>query len=68
MASTELSKGKSRSTKRSGKSSGQERLKTVVRRLPANLPEEIFWQSVQNWVSEDTISWKVFYAGKLRKK
>ena len=26
---------------------GAERLKSVVRRLPPNLPEEIFWQSVQ---------------------
>jgi len=45
-----------------------ERLKTVVRRLPPNLPEEIFWQSVQPWVTEDTAVWKVFYPGKLRKK
>ncbi|KIM41523.1 hypothetical protein M413DRAFT_445507 [Hebeloma cylindrosporum] len=45
-----------------------ERLKTVVRRLPPNLPEEVFWQSVQPWVTEDTAVWKVFYPGKLRKK
>jgi regulator of nonsense transcripts 3 len=45
-----------------------ERLKTVVRRLPPNLPEEVFWQSVQPWVTEETSVWKVFYPGKLRKK
>ncbi|KAF8803356.1 hypothetical protein BYT27DRAFT_7051397, partial [Phlegmacium glaucopus] len=45
-----------------------ERLKTVVRRLPPNLPEEIFWQSVQPWVSEDTTVWKIYYPGKLRKR
>ncbi|KAI0032071.1 hypothetical protein K488DRAFT_32579, partial [Vararia minispora EC-137] len=45
-----------------------ERLKTVVRRLPPNLPEEIFWQSVQQWVSDETVTWRVFYPGKLRKK
>ncbi|KAJ7264440.1 Smg-4/UPF3 family-domain-containing protein [Mycena haematopus] len=45
-----------------------ERLKTVVRRLPPNLPEEIFWQSVQPWVTEETITWKAFYPGKLRKR
>jgi len=45
-----------------------ERLKTVVRRLPPNLPEEIFWQSVQPWVSEDTTVWKTYYPGKLRKR
>jgi len=45
-----------------------ERLKTVVRRLPPNLPEDIFWQSVQPWVTDETASWKVYYPGKLRKK
>ncbi|KAI0060013.1 hypothetical protein BV25DRAFT_1004676 [Artomyces pyxidatus] len=50
------------------KSSGSERLKTVVRRLPPNLPEEIFWQSVHPWVTEETVLWKSFYPGKLRKK
>ncbi|TFY75793.1 hypothetical protein EWM64_g8219 [Hericium alpestre] len=48
--------------------SGTERLKTVVRRLPPNLPEEIFWQSVQNWVTDETILWKAFFPGKQRKK
>jgi regulator of nonsense transcripts 3 len=33
-----------------------ERLKTVVRRLPPNLPEDIFWQSVQTWVTDDTVT------------
>jgi regulator of nonsense transcripts 3 len=45
-----------------------ERLKTVVRRLPPNLPADIFWQSVQAWVSDETVTWKVFYPGKLRKR
>ncbi|KAJ7079765.1 Smg-4/UPF3 family-domain-containing protein [Mycena belliarum] len=45
-----------------------ERLKTVVRRLPPNLPEPIFWQSVQSWVSDETVTWKAFYPGKLRKR
>ena len=47
---------------------GAERLKTVVRRLPPNLPEEVFWQSVQAWVTEDTVSWKAYYPGKFRTK
>lgn len=47
---------------------GTDRLKTVVRRLPPNLPEEIFWQSVQPWVTDDSITWKVYHAGKLRKR
>ncbi|KAJ7625291.1 Smg-4/UPF3 family-domain-containing protein [Mycena polygramma] len=45
-----------------------ERVKTVVRRLPPNLPEDVFWQSVQAWVSDETVTWKVFYPGKLRKR
>jgi regulator of nonsense transcripts 3 len=59
-----------RSEKRSthAKANPHERLKTVVRRLPPNLPEDIFWQSVQNWVSEETATWKVYHQGKLRKK
>jgi hypothetical protein len=42
-----------------------DRLKTVVRRLPPNLPEEVFWQSVQTWVTDEIVSWKVFYPGKV---
>ena len=45
-----------------------ERLKTVVRRLPPNLPEVVFWQSVQQWVSDETVTWKVFHPGKVKKK
>ena len=45
-----------------------ERLKTVVRRLPPNLPEEIFWNSVQAWVTDETAVWKIYCPGKLRKK
>ncbi|KAK0469006.1 Smg-4/UPF3 family-domain-containing protein [Desarmillaria tabescens] len=45
-----------------------ERLKTVVRRLPPNLPEEIFWQSVQTWVTDGTVIWKTYYPGKFRKR
>lgn len=47
---------------------GTERLKTVVRRLPPNLPEDIFWQSVQAWVTDDTVTWKSYHPGKLRTK
>ncbi|KAF9522235.1 Smg-4/UPF3 family-domain-containing protein [Crepidotus variabilis] len=45
-----------------------DRLKVVIRRLPPNLPEEIFWQSVQAWISDETTNWKAYYLGKLRKK
>ncbi|KAF9448098.1 hypothetical protein P691DRAFT_801340 [Macrolepiota fuliginosa MF-IS2] len=45
-----------------------ERLKIVVRRLPPNLPEDIFWQSVSNWVTDETITWKIYFPGKPRKR
>ncbi|KAJ8457766.1 hypothetical protein ONZ45_g18186 [Pleurotus djamor] len=45
-----------------------ERLKAVVRRLPPNLPEEIFWGSVQAWVAAGSVNWKIFYPGKASKR
>jgi regulator of nonsense transcripts 3 len=47
---------------------GSERLKTVVRRLPPNLPESVFWQSVEAWVTDHTVTWKTYYSGKFRKR
>ncbi|KAG8977930.1 hypothetical protein FRC05_000458 [Tulasnella sp. 425] len=58
-------KAKASRTKRSGPES---RLKVLVRRLPPNLPEAVFWDSVAPWVDAETTSWKVFHAGKLRPK
>ncbi|KAN0092725.1 Smg-4/UPF3 family domain containing protein [Tylopilus felleus] len=29
-------------------------------RLPPNLPEEIFWQSVQAWVTDEAVTWKSY--------
>lgn len=45
-----------------------ERLKIVVRRLPPNLPEDIFWQSVSSWVTDDTVAWKTYFPGKPKKR
>ncbi|KAF8843537.1 hypothetical protein BDN67DRAFT_978876 [Paxillus ammoniavirescens] len=61
-------KQKQRESKSQQPQNGAERLKTVVRRLPPNLPEEIFWQSVQAWVSDETVTWRVFCPGKTRKR
>jgi hypothetical protein len=43
------------------------KLKLVVRRLPPNLPEEIFWKSVEPWVNPETSGWKVYNQGKIAK-
>ena len=74
MSSAELPKEKkSKSKEKKPKGSGgggqksqTERLKTIVRRLPPNLPEEVFWQSVAKWVSEETVTWKTYYQGKFK--
>ncbi|TBU43702.1 Smg-4/UPF3 family-domain-containing protein [Dichomitus squalens] len=49
-----------------GQKSQTERLKTIVRRLPPNLPEDIFWQSVGKWVTDETVTWKAYYQGKFK--
>ena len=45
-----------------------DRLKVVARRLPPNLPEEVFWKSVEQWTSDDRVVWKAFYGGKAKKR
>ena len=75
-ASSSKSKGKDSKEQRepkkrersSLKAQSTERLKTVVRRLPPNLPEEVFWQSVQKWVSDETTTWREYWQGKFRKR
>ncbi|KAL7284648.1 hypothetical protein ACG7TL_001945 [Trametes sanguinea] len=62
-------KEKEKKSKSGGGGSGSqktERLKTVVRRLPPNLPEDIFWQSVAKWVTDETVTWRVYYPGKFK--
>ncbi|EJD05305.1 uncharacterized protein FOMMEDRAFT_165771 [Fomitiporia mediterranea MF3/22] len=63
-------RNKSRSEKKAQTTqpSRVDRLKAVVRRLPPNLPEDVFWQSVQPWVTDESVSWRTFYSGKVRKK
>ncbi|CUA75053.1 Regulator of nonsense transcripts UPF3 [Rhizoctonia solani] len=63
------SKPKSKSSRTKQSASGNTpRLKVVVRRLPPNLPENIFWQSVAQWVTDESSSWKLYVPGKLRTK
>ena len=66
--SPKKSKFKSAKEKKPQGKSQNERLKVVVRKLPPHLPEEIFWQTVSGWVSEETVFWKSFNAGKVRKR
>ena len=50
------------------KTVGSERLKTAVCRLPPNLPEQIFWWSVQTWATDESVILKESYPGKVKKK
>jgi regulator of nonsense transcripts 3 len=43
-------------------------LKVVVRRLPADLPADVFWASVARWAPPERVAWRAFYPGKARKR
>lgn len=45
-------------------SSAAPRLKLVIRRLPPNLPEELFWKAVVPWVTDATCTWKRYVRGR----
>jgi regulator of nonsense transcripts 3 len=57
-------KDKKKPRKRSSKKA-LPKTKVVVRRLPPNIPEEIFFNSVKAWVNESTTGWQLFVPGKL---
>lgn len=38
---------------------GDSRNKVVVRRCPPELPEAVFWQSVEPWIKDDAADWKM---------
>lgn len=50
---SELQKKKEKKRKEKVNSIPKPRLKVIVRRLPPNLPEDIFWKSVEQWVRLD---------------
>lgn len=65
----DTAKKKSKRTNRTANTGGpiKDKVKAVIRRLPPNLPEDVFWQSVQPWVSDDAVLMKSFSPGKVRK-
>lgn len=42
--------------------------KVVVRRLPPNLPEKIFFNAVKPWISEEIVDYSLYVPGKLSKR
>ncbi|CAG8574098.1 4465_t:CDS:2 [Rhizophagus irregularis] len=41
--------------------------KVVVRRLPPLIPESLFFESVKQWVNEETCTWSRFHQGRISK-
>lgn len=42
--------------------------KVVVRRLPPLIPESLFFESVKQWVNEETCTWSRFHQGRISKR
>lgn len=63
-------KARKRTKKKSKRHARKPTLKTkvIVRRLPPNLPEEIFFNSVKPWISEDNVDYSLYVPGKLSKR
>jgi regulator of nonsense transcripts 3 len=40
------------------------RNKLVIRRLPPTLPEDIFWKSLDPWISDGKCQWKRYIQGR----
>ncbi|KAF9974804.1 hypothetical protein BGZ73_001708 [Actinomortierella ambigua] len=60
--------GKSRRTPRSKRGKTQIKTKIVVRRLPANLPEQVFLDSIKSLVPEENLSRAItWFPGKVSK-
>ncbi|CAG8485051.1 8303_t:CDS:2 [Ambispora leptoticha] len=53
-------------SKRPGRKTAS-KTKVVVRRLPPNVPEEKFMESVKQWANEKTIDWYRFHPGRVSK-
>lgn len=63
-------KKKKRVKRKSNKNSRKPTLKTkvIVRRLPPNLPEDIFMKSVSPWINENTVDYSIYIPGKLTRR
>ncbi|CAG8530733.1 6367_t:CDS:2 [Dentiscutata heterogama] len=61
------SRPKKSKAKRSGRCKNATKTKVVVRRLPPLLPENLFMESVKQWVNEETVDWCRFHQGRISK-
>ncbi|CAG8484534.1 3183_t:CDS:2 [Paraglomus occultum] len=67
MSSKGSGRPKKSKAKRSGRNKHVTKTKVVVRRLPPNLPEELFKESVKKWANEETTDWFRFHKGRISK-
>ncbi|ORX91373.1 hypothetical protein K493DRAFT_339399 [Basidiobolus meristosporus CBS 931.73] len=51
--------------KKSNKRVEGPKTKVVIRRLPPNLPEELFFKSIQPYITDENIDWKLYVPGKI---
>ena len=68
MSSKGPGRPKKSKAKRSGRNKNVTKTKVVVRRLPPNLPEELFKESVKKWANEETTDWFRFHKGRISKR
>ncbi|CDH57309.1 wd repeat-containing protein [Lichtheimia corymbifera JMRC:FSU:9682] len=66
-AAAKAKKKKKDKAKKKAKRQRKNALKTkiVVRRLPANLPEEVFMTAVKRWTGDDVVDYKFYVPGKV---
>jgi regulator of nonsense transcripts 3 len=65
-ASSGNSSGKRKSRRSKKPKEPVPRLKLVIRKLPPNLPKEVFLKTVEPWINK--IDWHDYYPGKLSKR
>ncbi|CAG8509855.1 3570_t:CDS:2 [Acaulospora colombiana] len=56
----------SKKNKPKASTSSVQRIKAVVRKLPPNLPEEIFWRSCELWVNDNTVKERWYRPGRTK--
>lgn len=63
-------KQKEKAKKKAKKASRKNAPKTkvVVRRLPPNLPEDVFMNAVKRWTSDEVVDYKFYVPGKLSQR
>ncbi|KAK9670727.1 hypothetical protein K7432_017565, partial [Basidiobolus ranarum] len=52
-------------TKKTNKRVEGPKTKVIIRRLPPNLPEELFFKSIQPYITEENILWRLYVPGKI---